>query len=290
MKRYKKQLVALLKLIVSVLALYVVFRKLDLESLGALLARLRIWPLLAATLMFVLSKALSAVRLQLLFSYSGLQIGQLENARLYLLGMFYNLFLPGGIGGDGYKIFYLNRRYHTAARISLTAILLDRLSGVFMLALLALLLLIVLNRHNELAVWSVAAIPLLVLAFCIMMRVFFRKLMPVFLLMNVYSLGVQLFQLVSVYFILLSLAQTNDLLPYFFLFLVSSIVTIIPITIGGAGARELTFLYGAKWFGVNVELAVAISFIFYLITAITSLAGIYYAIRGVRDPDETNAD
>jgi glycosyltransferase 2 family protein len=30
--------------------------------------------------------------------------------QLYLLGIYYNLFLPGGIGGDGYKIYLLKQK------------------------------------------------------------------------------------------------------------------------------------------------------------------------------------
>lgn len=289
-KRYRKQLITLLKFVVTALALFLVFRKIDLPGMAALLRNISIGPLAFAALFFILSKVLSSIRLHNLFNEAGMPIGQMANARLYLLGMFYNLFLPGGIGGDGYKIFVLNRHYQLPARTIFAAILLDRLSGVFMLTLLALALIHWMGAGLTYTLLAVAAMLVLMLIFYGVVFFLFRKFLRSFYLMNLYSLGVQLLQLCSAYFILVGLGQNERILPYLFLFLVSSIVTIIPITIGGAGARELTFLYGAKWFGVNVELAVALSFTFYLITLITSFAGIYFAISGVKlAPSTINA-
>jgi len=47
----------------------------------------------------------------------------------------------------------------------------------------------------------------------------------------------------------------------------------LPFTIGGVGARELVFLLGAQWLQTNKDTAVAFSLLFFLITAISSLAG-----------------
>ncbi len=69
-------------------------------------------------------------------------------------------------------------------------------------------------------------------------------------------------------------------LDYIFVFLVSSIVATIPFTIGGLGAREVTFLYGAKLMGLNLDVSIALSFSFYLITAFTSFWGIWYHLKG----------
>ena len=46
--------------------------------------------------------------------------------------------------------------------------------------------------------------------------------------------------------------------------------------------RELTFLYGSQLLNVDINIAVGISFLFYLITAMVSLAGIWYVFRPIR--------
>lgn len=282
MKKHKKKLLTLLKFGFSALGLYLVFTKIEPDALVALLRNIRLGNLSIAALFFVLSKVLASVRLHDLFRQADIPISQSDNGRLYLLGMFYNLFLPGGIGGDGYKIYLLSTHHKLPARTIFAAILLDRLSGVFMLALLALGLFYWVGTDTHLSWLALAAIPVLLLLFFGLIRFFFRKFIPSFFKMNVYSFGVQLLQIFSAYFILLALGRSEQLPPYLFLFLVSSIVTIIPITIGGAGARELTFLYGARWFGADAELAVALSFSFYLITVIISFLGIFYVINGLR--------
>jgi len=90
---------------------------------------------------------------------------------------------------------------------------------------------------------------------------------------------VQIFQLACALLIFLALGGKNQALTYMLVFLVSSIVAIIPITIGGVGARELTFLYGAQYLAINPDIAVSLSLIFYLITAIVSFTGIIYTFK-----------
>jgi uncharacterized membrane protein YbhN (UPF0104 family) len=62
---------------------------------------------------------------------------------------------------------------------------------------------------------------------------------------------------------------------YILLFLISSIAAVLPVTIGGAGAREIVFLYGKKIMDVSPETGIAIGLIFFLITVTSSLPGIF---------------
>jgi uncharacterized membrane protein YbhN (UPF0104 family) len=56
-------------------------------------------------------------------------------------------------------------------------------------------------------------------------------------------------------------------------FLLSSIVAVLPLTIGGVGARELVFVYAHEYAGIDEATAVAFSLIFFIITAAVSLVG-----------------
>ena len=56
-------------------------------------------------------------------------------------------------------------------------------------------------------------------------------------------------------------------------------MAMIPVTIGGAGARELTFLYGAQFLDIQAEKAVAIAFLFYIISSAVSFFGIVYSFN-----------
>jgi len=90
---------------------------------------------------------------------------------------------------------------------------------------------------------------------------------------------VQLSQLICVFLILKSLGIEENIIAYLVIFLISSIVSVIPLTIGGIGSRELTFFYGATWLGLNESTSVGVSMLFFLITALVSLFGIVYHFR-----------
>jgi uncharacterized protein (TIRG00374 family) len=103
----KKRLWSIVKLIlklgISGLSLYLVFTKVDLGALQKAVANANPVYLLAAFLCFVVSTIVTSSRLNSFFKGIGIHISNLFNFKIYLLGMFYNLFLPGGIGGDGFR-------------------------------------------------------------------------------------------------------------------------------------------------------------------------------------------
>jgi uncharacterized membrane protein YbhN (UPF0104 family) len=54
------------------------------------------------------------------------------------------------------------------------------------------------------------------------------------------------------------------------------VLAVLPLTIGGLGAREIVFLEGSKYFGFSREVSVVISLMFYVITLFTSAFGLIY--------------
>jgi uncharacterized protein (TIRG00374 family) len=130
--------------------------------------------------------------------------------------------------------------------------------------------------------WKVlgwALIPLSAGCAWFIYRRFFPFFSGIFIQTCLQSFGVQILQVISAWFILLSFGVSQDIMTYLFVFLVSSIVAVLPLTIGGVGSREFTFLLGAQWLGLDINLSVALSFLFYLITAFTSFWGIIYSLN-----------
>jgi uncharacterized membrane protein YbhN (UPF0104 family) len=80
----------------------------------------------------------------------------------------------------------------------------------------------------------------------------------------------------------MSIQTFDNTSGYIFVFLVSSIVAAMPITIGGIGSREITFLLGAEIMHLNISNSIALSLLFYIITAVVSLGGGYYSIKSDR--------
>lgn len=275
----KKKLKTVLKLGLTALALYLVFRKIDTDQLWQITKTIQwVW-LIPAILLFILSKVFTALRLNLYYKDIDLFISEKLNIKLYLIGMFYNLFLPGGIGGDGYKVYLLNKQFQIPVKTLVQASLLDRLGGLVAIVFLFLVLVIpvdlILPFDSQIpwelltAVAAVLVFP----AFWMIQKLMFNAFLPSFWKANAYSFAGQLAQLICAVFILMSLGVEEGILAYQLVFLLSSIVAVLPLTIGGVGARELVFVYAHTYAGIDQATAVAFSLIFFIISAAVSLIG-----------------
>jgi glycosyltransferase 2 family protein len=270
---------AVIKLIITLAALYFVYTRIDLKAIGAILQSMSFWPIPLAVIAFILSKVISAYRLNYFLSASGIYIEQGYNLRLYLLGMFYNLSLPGGIGGDGYKIWLLNKRTGAGILNTFRAILMDRINGILFLVILALLFAIFKPTGQIPGYLPLIAIPAVLVLYLVVSLIFFPVFNYVLLKGSGLSLIVQVLQVICVWFILISLQIEEGQMAYLLIFLISSVIAAIPITIGGAGAREIAFVFGAQYFSLDINTSVAISLLFYLITVLVSLTGSFYMVR-----------
>jgi len=112
-----------LKILVSAALIYFIYTKLDINELSAILKKTNRLYLVWALLFFVLSKICASLRLNLYFHRLGVPLTQKSNLKLYWLGMFYNLFLPGGIGGDAYKGYIVNKKFAIKTKRLISAFL-----------------------------------------------------------------------------------------------------------------------------------------------------------------------
>ncbi len=281
MSQLKNQLKTALKILLTGAALYLVFQKIDTAQLIQLSKNLS-WPwLLPAAALFVGSKVATAIRLNHYFGNIQIFLSFWENWRLYLIGMFYNLFLPGGIGGDGYKVYLLNKEFKTPVKELLKASLLDRLGGL--IAILGLLFGILLWIELPLPFGNPWTGKMLLLAglvgvipgFWLLQKWFFPNFLPSFWQGIFWSLLGQLAQIATVICLLMALGVQDKFLAYQGVFLLSSLVAVLPLTIGGVGARELVVVYAHGYAGIEGSAAVAFSLLFFLITAGTSLVGAF---------------
>jgi uncharacterized membrane protein YbhN (UPF0104 family) len=280
---WRRHLLLLAKLAFMAGALWLVARHLDLPALGRTLRQARPGWLALAAALFTLSKLISSVRLNTFFQAVSIQLTERYNLRLYWLGMFYNLFLPGGIGGDGYKVYLLGKEFPGRRGVIFRALLLDRLSGMVALLVLLLLLFAATDYPGWYRAGALALVPLgLGLSYALGCWLFgeFRR---AFGRTSWQALGVQGAQVLCAWALLAALgAAGGPVLPYLLVFLASSIAAVLPLTVGGLGARELTFLYGAQLFVLSVPVAVSVSVLFYVITALVSLVGALVRLERVR--------
>lgn len=138
--KQRKHFVTALKITISLILVYFVFTKINLTDVLAVIKRADSVFLILAILFFVLSKVIAAFRLNLYFHQLNIPLAQKSNLQLYLLGMFYNLFLPGGIGGDAYKGYLIRKKFDVATKRIVAVLVLDRLSGMLLLFVYACIL------------------------------------------------------------------------------------------------------------------------------------------------------
>ena len=272
----------LLKFAVTSVLLYYVFSKVPLQKVKLRLIHDNYWWMLAALVCFFASMVMSSWRLSSFFKSIKLKLDPRFNFRLYLLGLFYNFLLPGGIGGDGYKIYLLHKNYKLPAKKVFWAIMFDRLSGLWAIGLITVALIFLIPQIDvhigiPLGIFITASAIYYFVAYK-----FFRDYTHYFWQAHLKAVAVQSLQVTAIVFILFGQDFTGKFSPYLLSFLISALATIIPISVGGAGIRETVFQQLSKVFPMDIDLAVFLPISFYLISIIVALSGIYYVLRPSR--------
>lgn len=274
-----KILKLLLKIAITAACLWYVSGKIDFVKAGTALRDANWYFLMLALIAFIISKLFSAIRLNIYFRNIGIVLPQWDNIKLYWLGMFYNLFLPGSISGDAYKVVLLAKKYTIPYKKTTSAVLLDRFSGLLGLGSILAVYSVFVIKEKLYVTAIIAGASLAIIVLYLVIRSWFRDFIPSFWPTLLWGIAVQAMQVVAVYFIMQALRLPVHQTEYIFLFLVSSVMAVLPLTIGGLGAREVVFLEGSAYFGLVQEHSVLISILFYLITLFTSAWGLVYVFQ-----------
>jgi len=270
------------KIIITAGALYWVSTNINFRELKELLERCNPIYLFVALISYACSQVMASSRLRSFLTVIGLHVSERYNLRLYQVGLLYNFFLPGGIGGDGYKIFFLKKRYAVRGRQVLTAVFFDRLSGLWALSVIICCLVIFMPRFRIPNVLTVSVLVSGTAAYLYVLRRFFRDFFAKFIVTHAKALAVQSLQTLAAIMILYALNHDGKFSPYLLIFLSTSLVAIIPSMLGGLGLRESLMSFGAAYFGLDVRLAILLSLIFYLISLLVASSGAYYILRPKR--------
>jgi uncharacterized membrane protein YbhN (UPF0104 family) len=277
-----KYLILTLKLLLIIASFALIIQKSDLNKIANYFTSINPLAILISYLILTFAQVISALRTEFYFKSEHIHLKKKFSIGLYFVGMLFNTILPTGIGGDGYKLYIIGKLTNAKHSKILRILLSERASGLF-----ALLMLIVFITPMS-KIFEIDHIQiLLAIGFLITIPVYFfgiRKLckekaktaigaMP-------YSFIVQLCGVIIVTVILwgLDFDTSNHLATnsYVVLFLISSVLSVLPISIGGVGIRELSFMYGASILGLDSELGVSIAIIYFVINLLCSLNGLIF--------------
>ena len=306
----RKHLFNILKIVVSVgLLLYLLVFQIDLKELWAIARQARWEYLITAMLLMIVGTALRAVRWQVLLQALDIDVPLRRLVQLYFIGAFFNIFLPTGLGGDAVKMAELARSTGRAPE-AIGTTLVDRATGLWVLFVLALLALpfshtllpdgwlpiIALGTvGGVVGGWAVMGTPLIPwlgskvrLPGQEKLERFYRSISQLgYKALGKACLVSLIFDILLIIFNV-SIARgldVNQPLGVFLLFTpIISFSLALPISIGGLGVREQTYVLLFSALGVSDAAAAAMSLANYGLTNIVVglLGGVVYALEGTR--------
>jgi len=271
-----------LKSFFTLAALAVIILKADLRHIWDDLKLVSPVYIFTAFIFLNAAQVISALRMRYYFICEGLILSKKFSILFYFAGNFFNLILPGGIGGDGYKAYLMKKLKNFPIMKGVKLLLRSRASGLLLLVLIALILAL----FSETIIVLPFAKPLIIAAFfaniigySILARFILKEDIRTQTGAAGYSFFVQILVLATAYFLFKGASIGPGMAEYLLLFMISSIISVLPISMGGVGLRELTFFKGAPLFNLSPELGIAIAIIYFFINSLSSLIGLLFINR-----------
>lgn len=311
----RKSLLFTGKIVFSLALLGYLLTKVEWRNIGQAMSVLNPIAFLISGGFLVLAIVLSAQRWRLFIPYP---VRTRRIISFCFIGAFFNICLPGIVGGDIIKAYYLSRdlkgnrervagdppvanesELYTVNSASVGSVLMDHCMG------LAILLVVVFVVYP----WGFAylkdtpaqwIIPAFLIAFPLVFIMFLKfkvgkKFLPIQRFHNylgvcaarksvlaksfLYSIGIQFLVIISVYIIAWGLSLKMSLFSFFVFIPLVNILLLIPVSISGIGLREGAFVFFFGTIGVPPEKAMALSFLWFLSQVAASLPGLYEYVR-----------
>lgn len=294
MANRKNTLLLLLKLAFSLsILVFILTTQTSLGKIGGVLKNVNPYWLLLAFSLHAWGLYISAYRWQILARAQGDEVPLVFLAKSYLVGTFFNNFLPTRFGGDVVRI-WDGSLYSKSLVKSSAIVLVERFTGIIVLFLFAVAAsLFRLDMARQVPViWVALLLGLVGLALiaAFFLPVFARRLAALrlrgfpdkvrnkilifretilhyrtqkgpFLRATFWALLLQLN--VILYYFLIGRALHLDipLIDYFIFIPIVLVIQIIPVTINGLGLREGSYIEIFKYYGILPQTAVAFSLV-----------------------------
>jgi len=310
----KRDFLFFLKIVFSLsLIVLIVLKKAPLREIGASLKEASLWWICLSFSLHSIGLLISAVRWQILIKAQGDQASLGYLAKSYLVGNFFNLFLPTRFGGDVVRVWDGSKPSKSLLK-STAIVLVERLTGIIVLLCFALgVSLFRLDVAKELPViWISLAVGLLGLAAIlsfflpfsvhligllpergILIRIkkkifefreiilIYRNKKPALFKALFWAFLLQINVILHYYFVGKALSLNIPFFDYFIFIPIVLLILTIPVTINGLGLREFLYISIFALYGIASSGAVSFSVIadiaFALIIGI--LGGLIYAFR-----------
>lgn len=239
-----------------------------------------------------------------------------ETLPLTFIGLFFNLAMPGAVGGDVIKAYYIAQDQPGTKVRAATSVLMDRIVGLYAMALIALFAIL---THLDTIMSSNHLKPLALFIVCLSLgfTVFFilgfsegirthdwtekmlkklpggkiieriydavhdyRRGKKQFLLGICLSIIVQSLSIFCFYIIGTSLHYEITMGALFFIVPLGLIAMAVPLSPGGVGVGQYVFLALFSWYGLSENLGPTLITIYQVVQALLGLIGVpFYFMR-----------
>ena len=261
-KIFQHSMLLFFKIIFSGLALWWVLRQVNLDQLHSVFKELTVATYSYALLTMSLCVCLNGLRLCYISKLIGIKNSFKSLHNLTWSGTFFNQLLPGGIGGDAYRIYALTKK--NSSLLSTSAILWDRILGLACMGLICVPILFFIKLPSSLKIIALTTYSFLVGGIVILMLFIRFPILQNYKLINklwkILALGEKFISKSCSFLAIAALTATFVNFAAFYLLIIalqiplnfwescvlytfSLLITMIPISISGWGLRE-SFLTG----------------------------------------------
>ena len=292
LSKSSKTIIIILKVIITALILYFIFKKIQFQQLIHDFVSIKVWIILLIIFTTIIKLLIQAYNwgkyLKLNSDYTPKKYEVLKS---YFIGLALRFLGPGGIGVIGKIYFVNNKKKATLASIGVERVFLTW-KNLFFAAFAAIFFFTAINMVIKLTV----LVAVIFLPFIIYFFSFFTKNENIQLYLFNYLKRTPGIMLAQIIFVLITFYQYFILLRNFvdisfFKIMISvpliHISHIIPLSFNGFGLRETFAIEVFSKYGIGAELAVTATFlIFFFNSVIPALIGVYYIFR-IRHNKET---
>lgn len=300
------------KLLVSFSLLFLLYKKTPVVAITGTLAQIDFLYLFPVALLLLVNTVVSAQKWRLLLRADDVKISLVTLTSTYLIGSFFNMFLPSNIGGDSYRIYDIAKKSSQGVR-SAASVFADRFSGFLALVILSCLASFGVAFHLGRPLFIVAPLSILVLLLLVLyalikqrpVRAFLRlsrldriefltRLLEKFflsfdnygssrtLLMQVMLLSF-IFQMSVICFVYLLACSLHAQVAFVFFMAFVPLITLmeaLPVSIYGLGVRDIGYVFFFGQAGMTNMQTRAMALLFLAITVCYSLiGGVLYLYR-----------
>jgi uncharacterized membrane protein YbhN (UPF0104 family) len=286
----KKAWLLALKLSVTVGLLAYLFSRIDVGSVAQLVAGASWGWTIAGFLLYLALQGLCAWRWLLLARVLNLAGTWTQFVRYYYVGMFFNLFLPTGVGGDVYRCYYVARSASDWRR-AIMSVLADRGVGFGTMCVIAAVATLAFGRvylpswmgwalgGGALGLLALVAVgfaargPLAAIRTSVPLVVEFFKRPGLLAVVAGLSFLLQILVIVVNIFNGIALQLDVPFVFYFILIPLIAVATMIPVSLNGLGVREGAFVFFLAQVGVPEAQALSLALLWLGVLIASSLIG-----------------